>query len=127
MLAHVHPEDVTEAFDECKEKTKNSYKFPLDLSADTGNGFDPKSPEFCSSAGFDLFNTQDRITHLGGRMEIESAPGRGTRVILTVPKGQTPQEASGTSEVVQCMTGRMPPVSTPNVEIYVSCLWATAR
>ncbi len=35
--------------------------------------------------GFGLKNMQERALLLGGRMEIESEPGRGTRVVLTVP------------------------------------------
>src|SRR5690606_26113113 len=34
---------------------------------------------------FGLFSIQERLTHLGGQMEIESAPGRGTQVTLLVP------------------------------------------
>ncbi len=34
---------------------------------------------------FGLFNLQERLRSLGGRCEIRSAPGRGTRVRMTVP------------------------------------------
>ncbi len=54
---------------------------------DRGRGFDPdvvrkRRPDEVS---FELFSIQERLAHLGGRMEIESAPGRGTRVTLSVP------------------------------------------
>jgi len=50
-------------------------------------GFDPPSCTLHPSAasGFGLFSIRERIGHLGGRVEIESAPGKGTRVRLTVP------------------------------------------
>ncbi len=54
---------------------------------DDGVGFDPPSCTMHPSAasGFGLFSIRERIGHLGGRVEIESAPGQGTRVRLTVP------------------------------------------
>lgn len=54
---------------------------------DDGAGFDaiaacaPGSP----SAGFGLFNIRERLEHLGGRLDIESSPGQGTRVTLVAP------------------------------------------
>ncbi|HNV03467.1 MAG TPA: sensor histidine kinase [Vicinamibacterales bacterium] len=38
-----------------------------------------------AASGFGLFSLRERIGHLGGTVEIESGPGRGTRVVLTVP------------------------------------------
>ncbi|MCG6942663.1 MAG: PAS domain-containing protein [Thiohalocapsa sp.] len=60
--------------------------------ADAGSGFDPDGlkrlrPEEMS---FGLFSIQERIAHLGGRMDIESAPGRGTQVTLLVPLAEGP-------------------------------------
>ena len=49
--------------------------------ADDGAGFDPVAA--ASSAG--VQNMRDRIGALGGTLEIESAPGAGTRVAGTVP------------------------------------------
>jgi len=52
--------------------------------ADEGAGFDPDAALLRkdSSTGLGLFGIRERIAHLGGRMEMESAPGRGTRVTL---------------------------------------------
>jgi len=44
---------------------------------DDGPGFDPSS----MSRGSGLTNLRDRVTALGGTLEVDSAPGRGTRVI----------------------------------------------
>jgi len=57
------------------------------LVADDGVGFaataSSRHPSIAS--GFGLFSIRERIGHLGGLMEIRSAPGKGTRVLLTVP------------------------------------------
>jgi len=37
------------------------------------------------TGGFGFFNIRERVGHLGGRFEIESKPGLGTRVSLMVP------------------------------------------
>jgi signal transduction histidine kinase len=49
--------------------------------ADDGAGFVPTAP----AVGRGLENVQERAAVLSGEVEIESAPGHGTRVILTVP------------------------------------------
>jgi len=52
--------------------------------ADSGSGFEvPASPP--KTCGFGLFNIGQRLRHLGGTLQIESRPGAGTRVTLTVP------------------------------------------
>ena len=54
--------------------------------SDKGTGFDPAARDAASSdGGFGLFNIAERLDLSGGRMEIESARGRGTRVTLVVP------------------------------------------
>jgi PAS domain S-box-containing protein len=54
---------------------------------DRGSGFDPESVRStgASIGGFGLFSIRERLGLLGGEMEIESAPGRGTRVTLIAP------------------------------------------
>ncbi len=54
--------------------------------ADDGVGFDlTRQPLQSTAAGFGLFSIRERITQLGGRLEIDTAPGQGTRVALIVP------------------------------------------
>jgi CheY-like chemotaxis protein len=57
--------------------------------ADEGIGFDPASLDDRSKSGqgWGLFSIRERLTLLGGRCEIESAPGKGTRVQLVAPRG----------------------------------------
>lgn len=53
--------------------------------ADEGAGFDPSEVERSSESGFGLFSLGERIGYLGGTMEVESEPGEGTRITITVP------------------------------------------
>ncbi len=55
---------------------------------DTGKGFDPRDPHlfhYDGNGGFGLFNVRERLEGVGGRLEIDTAPGRGTTAILVVP------------------------------------------
>jgi two-component system, NarL family, sensor histidine kinase LiaS len=60
---------------------------------DDGSGFDPASP----GEGFGLQSMHERLVRLGGRVNVESAPGKGTRIECVCPlrsssskKGKTP-------------------------------------
>jgi signal transduction histidine kinase len=53
--------------------------------ADQGVGFDANAPGLRPSDGFGLFSVREQIARLGGRVEITSAPGQGTRVRMWVP------------------------------------------
>jgi PAS domain S-box-containing protein len=53
---------------------------------DNGIGFDPDQKSVADGiAGFGLFSVRERLSHLGGRLEVHSAPGQGTRITITVP------------------------------------------
>jgi CheY-like chemotaxis protein/anti-sigma regulatory factor (Ser/Thr protein kinase) len=57
---------------------------------DQGIGFDPAALDDRSKAGelgWGLFSIRERLTLLGGRFDVDSAPGRGTRVRLVAPRG----------------------------------------
>jgi signal transduction histidine kinase len=51
--------------------------------ADDGRGFDPDA----TTMGFGLRNMRQRAHLLGGEVVVESAPGEGTRIIVTMPVG----------------------------------------
>ena len=55
---------------------------------DLGKGFDYErgKSQQGKNAGFGLHNIEDRIAFLGGRVHIESAPGKGCSVTLMIPK-----------------------------------------
>ena len=65
---------------------------------DKGKGFDPGGVKPGPSGGFGMFSIQQRLMYLGGAMQIESSPGKGTRTTLTVAIGQkaAPQAAPTT-------------------------------
>jgi len=50
--------------------------------ADDGRGFDPQAPRSGTHLG--LWSMQERVEQLGGRFEVESAPGKGTKLVITV-------------------------------------------
>ncbi len=54
---------------------------------DDGVGFDPAAvDEACSEKHFGIFSVREQLAHLGGRMEIRSAPGRGACVTMMLPR-----------------------------------------
>jgi PAS domain S-box-containing protein len=69
--------------------------------SDDGIGFDPTQirGEGGSSGGFGLFSISERLSFLRGKMEIDSALGRGSRFVLTVPYASesSPQDTSNPS------------------------------
>jgi signal transduction histidine kinase len=55
---------------------------------DDGCGFLPQAPDQERSkgrGGNGLPNMRERAAHVGGRLEISSSPGAGTRVVLIMP------------------------------------------
>jgi len=63
--------------------------------SDDGIGFDPatlSSPG--ASFGWGLFGIRERLAHLGGQLAINSAPGAGTRIALSVPLVEDEQQAA---------------------------------
>ena len=58
--------------------------------ADHGIGFDPATVADDAKdgqVGWGLFSIRERLTLLGGRLDVESAPRQGTRFCLIVPNG----------------------------------------
>ncbi len=56
--------------------------------ADRGPGFDPATLDSRQTApgGLGLFYIRDRVTSFEGELQIESTPGRGTRITLVAPR-----------------------------------------
>jgi NarL family two-component system sensor histidine kinase LiaS len=54
--------------------------------ADDGRGFDPAQDP---GEGFGLQSMRERLMRLGGRVEVESAPGEGTRITCVCPLDAT--------------------------------------
>jgi PAS domain S-box-containing protein len=55
---------------------------------DDGVGFVPGA----DTKGYGLFSIRERLNHLGGSLEIQSAPGEGTKIFLTAPIPTTGSE-----------------------------------
>jgi two-component system NarL family sensor kinase len=56
--------------------------------SDEGIGFNPACLEDLPSTGYGLFSIREQTGLLGGTLEVTSSPGRGTRVVVTVPSGE---------------------------------------
>ncbi len=56
---------------------------------DEGRGFDPKAADVCARSGqcFGLFSIAERVEDSGGRLEIDAAPGQGSRITMVVDGG----------------------------------------
>ena len=64
---------------------------------DKGAGFDVKAAaQPGSREGLGLFSIRERLETMGGRMEIDSRPGSGTRVRLLAPLPDEDDDAAGT-------------------------------
>ncbi len=61
---------------------------------DDGVGFDTGKLTLPSGVkgGFGLFNIKERLEYMGGRLDITSEPGKGTRVVMTVPAKKSPPQ-----------------------------------
>jgi DNA-binding NarL/FixJ family response regulator len=69
--------------------------------SDAGGGFDPAQlrAEGGPSEGFGLFSVSERLGLLGGRMEVDSAPGRGSRFTLVAPVSPPEGQETATAPI----------------------------
>jgi two-component system nitrate/nitrite sensor histidine kinase NarX len=54
---------------------------------DNGRGFDPDSEQRSGGGGFGLRFMRERAEGVGGSLKIESQPGQGTQVVVSLPSG----------------------------------------
>jgi len=84
---------------------------------DEGSGFDHSllRSEGGSSGGFGLFKMNERVSMLGGHLQVESSPGRGTRITLTLPDAGMAVADTGRPASVRLNTesGRIGKLSDP--------------
>jgi PAS domain S-box-containing protein len=73
--------------------------------ADQGRGFDGNTSGGSFPDSFGLFSIRERLAYVDGRMDVDSRPGHGTRVTLTVPM----------SKMVQASPARTPTVMVASV------------
>ncbi|MCD4678262.1 MAG: hypothetical protein K8S18_20060, partial [Desulfobacula sp.] len=52
---------------------------------DQGSGFDVDTIKNSDAYGFGLHNLSERMENYGGTVELDSKPGKGTKILLTAP------------------------------------------
>lgn len=69
-----------------KVATRPRGKLAVEIS-DEGQGFDPQKARerTGTKGGFGLLNVSERVEVAGGKLEIDSAPGRGSRFTILLP------------------------------------------
>jgi len=77
-LKHAHARRVQVRLHLCEDATRLVVQ-------DDGVGFEPAAAEV--GGGLGLPGMRERAHRIGGRLEIESAPGQGTSVLVVVPSG----------------------------------------
>ncbi len=93
--------------------TVNLYcKTPDELRVDVsdqGHGFDAgKLVESLDAGGFGLFSIRERLQALGGDFTLDSKPGVGTTIILSLPLLQIEDQEEPTSEAVAATASESP-------------------
>jgi signal transduction histidine kinase len=58
------------------------------IISDNGVGFDARKPRAAGHQG--LVNMRARASSVGGRLDVQSEPGFGTRIIVDVPRREAP-------------------------------------
>ncbi len=78
---------------------------------DHGRGFDPAVLETRqpSVGKFGLFSIHERISHLGGSMRVQSAPGGGARIVLKAPVALDGEALAPIPSAPQVLFGTSPP------------------
>ena len=63
---------------------------------DDGTGFDAESDPIhtTESSGFGLLGMKERAALIGGKLEIESTPGGGTAIMVSVPNARRTSQAA---------------------------------
>ena len=70
--------------------------------SDEGSGFDPSAIRIGErGGGFGLFSIRERLGLVGGRLEVDSAPGKGSRFVLVVPMGEAPPMDRTAADVIE--------------------------
>jgi CheY-like chemotaxis protein len=70
------------------------------------------------SSKFGLFSIRERMNALGGRLELHSAPGEGTKAALILPRATRPQAPS---EPAPSISRLEPPLSTGQARVNGPC------
>lgn len=84
---------------------------------DAGAGFDPAAAQQHAdlAGGMGLFSIQERLSLVGGRLEVASAPGRGTTITMLAPLAteEPPQRPPLRAAPIEGVYEPVPPTETP--------------
>ena len=78
VLKHAHATKVDVVLDFTSKEVQLQIR-------DNGCGFEPTSWEVSKTGHFGLLGIEERVASLFGTLSVDSAPGRGTRLLLTIP------------------------------------------
>ncbi len=78
VLKHAHATRVEVVLDFTTKKVQLQIR-------DNGCGFEPTSWAVSKRGHFGLLGIKERVASLFGTLSVDSAPGRGTRLLLTIP------------------------------------------
>jgi two-component system sensor histidine kinase DegS len=65
---------------------------------DDGGGFAPAALGLPSGDHYGLVGMRERIEHLGGEFILQSAPGKGTRIEVSIPSRKAAARPESTHE-----------------------------
>ena len=80
VVKHANTRKATVAIEDCDSHVRI-------VVVDEGEGFDVAAAEAegARDAGFGLFSVRERLSLFGGDLDVDSAPGKGTTVVITIP------------------------------------------
>ncbi len=100
LLNVIKHSGVTEAFVNIEQRDAHVQIEVIDR----GRGFDPeetsRTPRPEHEGGFGLLNTRERLRWFSGSLDIESRPGRGTRVVIRIPLKPPEGDATSAADIV---------------------------
>jgi PAS domain S-box-containing protein len=83
ILTNIFKHAKAESVDITLERRDGSVKLTV---TDNGVGFEPKKHKPSGGSGLGLIGMRERAAILGGSTEIDSRPGKGTTIVVTIPE-----------------------------------------
>jgi two-component system sensor histidine kinase DegS len=78
VVKHAHPTTVEVVLDFTSKEVQLRIQ-------DNGCGFEPAHCEVSKRGHFGLLGMKERVASRSGMLSVDSAPGRGTRLLVTIP------------------------------------------